>query len=166
MQIQISVSVQSLDEPLQFPAPWLACEIEINIVAPLIGPLVKIKWANIYGAAKAHSIRFIADRTPITIITMATTNSIIFIDLFSSFLDICFLPRASAPPPRRLPYIQAENSLHLICLFLASRTRTEQIACSACGWHDLSFLPCELLKGREESVSLQAHLHLFSACSL
>lgn len=66
---------------------------------------------------QAHSIGFMADPAPITITTTAITNSIIFIDLFSSFQDMfpalgfCTTTHAG----RRRPYIQAERSLCLIC---------------------------------------------------
>jgi hypothetical protein len=62
----------------------------------------------------------------------------------------------------RHPDTQAQTILYFICLLSASGSLAEQTAHSACDSWVFSFPPCELLKGREEAVPLQAHLHLFS----
>lgn len=60
----------------------------------------------------------------------------------------------------RLPDIQAQNIVCSVCLLSVSGSQAEQTVHSAWDSHVFSFLPCKLLKGREEAVSLQSHLRL------
>lgn len=80
-----------------------------------------------------------------------------------------FCTRTLALPPttRRLPGIQTQNILNSIYCLSAIGSRAEQTARSACNSQVSCLSPWKLLRGREEAVSLQSHLHLSPpSCSL
>ena len=63
--------------------------------------------------------------------------------------------------------VQAQHILHSVYLLSAMGSWAEQTAYSMCNSQISCFSPCKLLRGKEEAVSLQSHLHLsLSSCFL
>lgn len=104
------------------------------------------------------------------LLSVVSSIIIVILVIIIPLPSACFLPldlRAATYATRRLPAIQAQRILHSIYLLSAIGSWAEQIAHSACNSQVSCFSPCKLLRGREEAVSLQSHLHLpLFSCSL